>query len=192
MRLKLILYLQIFGLILLLLIPLTFILRFGYEISNISSSIKGIQTTQEKAIETIKSDALSDIQIMAGQEIYVPAYASLQSYENKKELKFSITLSIRNTDPVHSIIITLIDFYNSEGNKFKPFIGEPLTIKPMATNDFYLSKSANFGGSGANFYVKWVADTLVNEPVIEAIMLGAAPHGYSIVSPGRVVKNVLP
>ena len=65
-------------------------------------------------------------------------------------------------------------------------------IKPMATTDFYLSKSDSFGGSGANFYIKWLADTLVNEPVVEAIMLGTAPHGYSIVSPGRVVKNVLP
>ncbi|SNT17868.1 Protein of unknown function [Ekhidna lutea] len=189
---KLFLYIQIIGAFLLVAIPLIFIFRFGNQISNISSSIKGIQSSHEQVIETIKSDALNDIQIMAGQEIYVPAYASLKSYEGEKEFNFSVTLSIRNTDPGHSIIISSIDFYNSEGAKFQPFIQEPLIIKPMATNDFYLSKSESFGGSGANFYVEWVADTLVNEPVIEAIMLGAAPHGYSIVSPGRVVKNILP
>lgn len=45
------------------------------------------------------------------------------------------------------------------------------------------------GSMGANFYLEWVADTTVNEPIVEAIMLGAyGTQGYSWNSQGIVAK----
>ncbi len=129
--------------------------------------------------------------IVSGEEIYVPAYSSIKSIEEKGELKLSINLSVRNTDPAHSIVLSYVDFYNSKGDIAKKFIDKPVKINPMATLDYHITQSDPIGGSGANFYLKWVADTSVNEPVVEAIMLGSSgTQGYSWTSPGLVVKYV--
>ena len=57
--------------------------------------------------------------------------------------------------------------------------------------DFHITQSDTIGGSGANFYLEWVADTTVTEPVVEAIMLGSSgTQGYSWTSEGLVVKSV--
>lgn len=145
--------------------------RLGNEVANLSWSMESIHDRSEEAIESIRNDVLTDIIVMTGQEIYVPAYSNLEASQNQKILDFSITLSIRNTDLKNPIILISIDFYNSEGDKFRPFITEPLEIAPMATRDFKIAKLDRIGGSGTNFYVKWISESLVNEPVVEASCL---------------------
>ncbi len=184
-------YIAVIASVILFSIAMIIIIIIRNAISNVSSSISSMKSENTEAIESIKSEARNDINVMAGQEIYIPAYSSLKPFEDQKEIDFSIILSIRNTDPTKSIVVSSIDFYNSEGDNSRKFISEPLTINPMATTEFTVSRLDKFGGSGANFYVKWISDTPVNEPVVEAIILGASPHCYSWVSPGRVVKNVL-
>jgi len=47
------------------------------------------------------------------------------------------------------------------------------------------------GGSGANFIVEWVSDTKVNQPVIEAVMVGIdGQSGISFVRPGFVIQKI--
>jgi hypothetical protein len=42
----------------------------------------------------------------------------------------------------------------------------------MASTNFFVSQTDARGGAGANFIVKWAANTLANKPVIEAVMVG--------------------
>ena len=61
----------------------------------------------------------------------------------------------------------------------------------MATKHFYVAQADTIGGIGANFYLEWVADTTVNEPIVEAIMLGSnGSQGYSWSSKGLVVGQL--
>lgn len=144
-----------------------------------------------EAMKEIEQVALKDISVVEGQEIYVPAYSNIKSPDGKSDIWLSVNLSIRNTDPDKSIIISYLDFYNTEGNISKKFIENPVKIGPMATKFFYISRSDTSGGAGANFYLKWIADTRVNEPVVEAIMMGSAGnHGYTWSSTGLVVKRI--
>jgi len=53
-----------------------------------------------------------------------------------------------------------------------PHVPKPLLLKPLATAEFLVAQKEIEGGSGANFMVKWVSDTQVNEPVIETVMIG--------------------
>lgn len=54
--------------------------------------------------------------LLDGQTIYVPAYSNI--YVGNKEMPFllTVTLSIRNIDPKHQIKITIVDYYETQGN----------------------------------------------------------------------------
>ncbi len=46
------------------------------------------------------------------------------------------------------------------------------------------------GGSGANFIVRWEADSPVSPPVTEGIMISTASQlGISFTSPGQVIPD---
>jgi hypothetical protein len=55
---------------------------------------------------------------------------------------------------------------------------------------FYVERGEAQEGLGANFIIKWVAEKEVHEPVVEAMMIGTAgTHGFSFISPGRVLSQ---
>lgn len=142
------------------------------------------------AIQVMKKASLQDINEVDGQEIYVPAYSNIKSVDGKSDIMLSINLSVRNTDPDHPIFLSYVDFYNTAGKKSKSFLEEPIEIDPMATVNFHVAQSDTTGGIGANFYLKWISDTTVHEPVVEAIMLGSSgTQGFTWSSQGLVVKQ---
>jgi hypothetical protein len=60
----------------------------------------------------------------------------------------------------------------------------------MASTRFIVKESDTKGGSGANFLVEWHAETEVNEPIIEGVMIGAAAQqGISFTSRGKAIKK---
>lgn len=164
---------------------------FLLYITNTKNTLdKKIEASTE-AIKEFETVVLKDILVAAGQEIYVPAYSNIKSVDGKSNILLSINLSIRNTDPDNAIFLSYVDYYNTAGAMSKRFLEAPLKIGPMATKSFHIAQSDTIGGIGANFYLKWVADTNVNEPVVEAIMVGSSgTQGYSWSSQGLVVKRV--
>ena len=144
----------------------------------------------KESIKAIEQIALHDIKEVAGQEIYVPAYSNIKSFDGKSKINISVNLSVRNTDVNRPIVIQYLDYYNSSGMKSKAFLDSPVRLKPMATLDFHITQADTIGGSGANFYLKWSADTIVHEPIVEAIMVGSSGTlGFSWSSKGHVVKT---
>jgi hypothetical protein len=62
-----------------------------------------------------------------------------------------------------------------------------VTLAPLESTHVYLPESANEGGFGANFIVRWMAGEEVNAPIIECVMAGN--QGRAFVTSGRVVKE---
>jgi hypothetical protein len=125
-----------------------------------------------------------------GQLVYVPVYSHVYHGDLEKKFLLTGTVSIRNTDPNHAITILLADYYDSEGKVIKSYVPKPLTLNPMASTRFVVKESDTKGGSGANFLVEWRAETEVNEPIMEGVMIGAAgQQGISFTSRGKAIKK---
>ena len=128
--------------------------------------------------------------ISTGQTIYVPVYSHIYSGDREHPFYLTATLSVRNTDPKHAITILSVDYYDSKGKLLKPYIENPVILKPLATNRYIIKESDKSGGSGANFIVKWKSDVKVNAPIVESIMIGTkTQQGISFISRGRVIQQ---
>jgi hypothetical protein len=128
--------------------------------------------------------------LFKGQLVYVPVYSHVYHGDYERKILLTGILSIRNTDPTHAITIVKADYYDSDGKLIKSYLPQPLTLKPMASTRFIVKESDTKGGSGANFLVEWHAETEVNEPIIEGVMIGAAAQqGISFTSRGKAIKK---
>jgi hypothetical protein len=134
--------------------------------------------------------AASDVTLSKGQLVYVPVYSHIYWGDSEKKFLLTGIVSVRNTDPNHDIMITLADYYDSDGKLIRSYLPKPLTLNPMASTRFIVKESDTKGGSGANFLVRWKAEAEVNEPIMEAVMIGTAgQQGISFTSRGKALKN---
>ncbi|MBD2040054.1 DUF3124 domain-containing protein [Microcoleus sp. FACHB-672] len=131
-----------------------------------------------------------NIKIAAGETLYVPVYSHIYYEDQHKVLNLAATLSLRNTDFINPIIITSVQYYDSNGKLVKQYLEKPIQLNAMASTDFVVRRTDTTGGVGANFIVEWIAEKEVSGPVIEAVMIGAeSTQGISFVSSGRVIKT---
>lgn len=125
-----------------------------------------------------------------GELVYVPVYSHVYYGDYERKILLTGILSIRNTDPGKAITVTRADYYDSDGKLIKSYLSQPLTLKPMASTRFIVKESDTHGGSGANFLVEWRAETEVNEPIMEGVMIGASgQQGISFTSRGKAIKK---
>ena len=124
--------------------------------------------------------------------VYIPVYSEIFVSGGGK-LNLAITLSIRNTDFIYPLIVNKVNYYNTAGTLIDNYLEAPYLLEPMASTHFFVSQTDARGGAGANFIVKWSANKLANEPVIEAVMAGSTgTQGMAFVSSGRVIKSKEP
>jgi hypothetical protein len=123
-----------------------------------------------------------------GQTVYVPAYSHIYHGNKDAPLLLSVTLSIRNIDQDHPITISAVDYHETQGALLKHFLDTPLTLDPLGSERFIIPQNDRSGGSGANFIVIWQADTPVNPPIIETVMIGTQSQlGISFTSRGQAL-----
>ena len=128
------------------------------------------------------------IELSTGQRVYVPAYSHIYSGNKEKPFLLTVTLSIRNIDPTNPIKITLVDYYETQGNLLKKHIGNPISVSPLESLRFVIPERDKSGGSGANFIVQWHSEKPVNRPIIESIMIGTqSQQGISFTSRGQEI-----
>ncbi len=136
------------------------------------------------------ADAASERILSKGQTVYVPVYSHIYSGDREHPFYLAATLSVRNTDPKHAITILSVDYYDSKGKLLRPYLENPIILKPLATTRYIIKESDKSGGSGANFIVKWKSDVKINAPIIESIMIGTkTQQGISFISRGRVIQE---
>lgn len=132
----------------------------------------------------------SDLQVVTGQTVFVPAYAEV-FHASSRSVPLTVTLAVHNTDSQHPIIIQSVRYYNSDGQLVRDYAQQPLQLNPLATTGFVVGDDESSGGFGANFVVEWVAEQPVFEPVIEAVMINTSnQQGLALISPGRVLSQV--
>ena len=124
--------------------------------------------------------------------VYVPIYSSLYLGRDIKNdmVQLTATLSVRNVSPRFPIVIESVRYYDSQGRLVRDHLPKPAELAALASVEFVVKEADTAGGPGANFLVKWSGPTGVDEPLIEAVMLGrSANAGISFTSAGRVITN---
>jgi hypothetical protein len=125
-----------------------------------------------------------------GGSIYVPVYSSIYVENNRKMADLTGTLSIRNTDLRHPIVLKFIDYYGTDGNLVAHLMTQPMQLAPMGSADVVVPRTHVSGGTGANFLVEWTSANKVSDPLVEAVMVNAGAGGnISFVSRGVVVSG---
>jgi hypothetical protein len=134
--------------------------------------------------------AESHIALSGGQTVYVPIYSHIYSGLKGRPFSLAATLSIRNTDPKHPIMLISVKYFDSEGKLLKEYLDKPTELKAMASTRYILPEGDTTGGSGANFLVKWQSSKKVNPPLIEGVMIGTrSGQGISFVSRGQEIYD---
>lgn len=125
-----------------------------------------------------------------GQTLYVPVYSHIYGGNRERPFNLAVTLSIRNTDMSGSIRITVVEYYNSEGAMVKKYLDREVRLGPLATLRYVVRESDTTGGSGANFIVRWQAESAVSPPLVESVMIGTqSQQGISFTSRGQVISD---
>ena len=138
---------------------------------------------------TTQPISTAGLNIVQQQTIYVPAYSQIYVLDVNRPMNLAITLSIRNTDPRHPIVLESVRYYNSAGEQVKEYLDSPQQLGAMATADFVVAEYDREGGTGANFVVEWGAGQAVFDPIVEAVMISAGTQGISFTSRGVVISR---
>lgn len=127
---------------------------------------------------------------MNGQLLYLPVYSNIPYLIDTGMFDMSAFVAIHNTDLKYPIILTKVLYFNQEGKLVDDFLKEDeMEIMPLATKNFYIPYEDK-SGTGANFLIEWISDTLVNEPLIESVTLCLKPNN-TLAIPGnaRVIRQ---
>ncbi len=139
---------------------------------------------------SVSISADQSLGLSKGQMIYVPSYSHIYIGNKERPFLLTITLSVRNIDPNHSIRINLIDYYETQGKRLKKCLDTAVVLKPLESYRYIIAEKDQSGGSGANFMVEWAAETPANPPIVEAIMIGTQnQQGISFTSRGRAILS---
>ena len=135
------------------------------------------------------------VELSRGQTVYVPIYSqilyrNLDSQGKPSTLLLSSMVSIRNTDPDHSITVRSVRYYGGDGKLLRDDSDAARNLGPLASTEVFVEYKDTTGGSGANFLVVWDAETSVNPPIIESVNVnytGTALTAFT--SRGRPLLN---
>ena len=144
------------------------------------------------AAERLQPVATVSTALPPGATVYVPVYSSLYLGLNIKQrmVELAATVSVRNVSASHPIVIEWVRYYDSAGKLVRDYVDKPSALPPLGSVEFVIQRSDTAGGPGANFLIRWKGPPNVDEPVIEAVMLGQSGNaGISFTSAGRVVKS---
>jgi hypothetical protein len=139
------------------------------------------------------ADAVTELprnpSILRGR-VYVPAYSSILVGSGTRRLDLSVSLSVHNTSENGTLVIERIDYFNVAGQLVVKYLPRAIALKPYATIQIVVPEEDVRGGLGANFIVDWSSPETIDEPIVEAIMIGGpGTQGYSFISVGRKVSR---
>jgi hypothetical protein len=131
------------------------------------------------------SHALQSLQEPVGSAdqrylVYVPVYSSIYWGMNEQVPDLAVTLSIRNLSPQYPIAVHSVRYNDSNGKMVREYLERPGSLGPLATADFVIQRRDRSGGTAASFLVEWSSRHDVDDPVIEAVMVGQ--HGNASIS----------
>lgn len=124
--------------------------------------------------------------------VFVPAYSSIYwgVDVDRNMVELGVTVTIRNVSSRFPVRLESVRYFDSHGKQVREYLDSPGELGPMASVEFVILQRDTAGGPGANFLVTWAGAPEMDEPFIEALMVGQNGNaGISFTSPGRVVKD---
>ncbi len=135
--------------------------------------------------------SFSNPRSIAGELVYVPIFSSALHQAGDREYLLTVTLRVHNIDLTDSIEIPAVSYFDTEGNLVREFLAESVILPPLSTRQFVVPDKDRSGGAGANFLVKWEAETQVSRPIVEALMISTSgQQGISFTTQGAVVREL--
>jgi len=126
----------------------------------------------------------------SGQTLYVPAYSHVFHGDRNQPFYLTVTLTVRNPNPSHTVTVQAADYYDSKGVLVRKYVKDPVPLSPLSSVEFVIQETDRRGGPGAGFLLRWKAAGQVIPPVVESVMIGtAAAQGISFVSGARVIEE---
>ncbi|MBL8421048.1 MAG: DUF3124 domain-containing protein [Dechloromonas sp.] len=110
----------------------------------------------------------------SGQSIYLPIYShmlygNLGRSGKPSQVLLSSLVSIRNTDPGRPLRLLSARYYDSYGKLLGERVPTPVVLAPLGTYELFVELNDASGGSGANFIIRWAADSPINPPLVESL-----------------------
>ena len=108
------------------------------------------------------------------QSLYLPIYShmlygNLGKNGRASHVLLSTLVSIRNTDGKRPLRINSARYYDTHGKLLGERVPQPVQIPPLGTLEIFVELNDASGGSGANFIIKWEADSALNPPLVEGL-----------------------
>jgi hypothetical protein len=103
--------------------------------------------------------------------VYIPVYSHIYAMGGTPVL-LETTLSIRNTDPEHGIVVKSVAYYDTKGKIIENYLDGDLALGPLESSEVLVKKRDIRGGGGASFMVTWKSAGPVYKPVVQAVMVG--------------------
>jgi hypothetical protein len=150
-----------------------------------------------EALHSSATDRLQPVAprpLVPGATVYVPVYSSLYLGLGRdikqRMVELAATVSVRNVSAEHPIVLEWVRYHDSTGKRVRDYLEKPSALPPLGSVEFVIQRSDTSGGPGASFLIHWNGPTAVDEPLIEAVMLGQSGNaGISFTSAGRVQKS---
>ena len=147
-----------------------------------------LEPIHSTAEERLQPAASVSAESAASGTIYVPVYSTLfLGVANRANtVNLGVTVSVRNVSAKHPLTLDGVRYYDSLGQQVREYLATPSTLPPMGSVEFVVQRADTAGGPGANFLIRWHAAAAIDEPLVEAIMLGQSGNaGISFSSRGR-------
>lgn len=127
---------------------------------------------------------------LRGQILYLPIYSSFPDFKDSSKFDMSAFLAFHNTDFKRSLTISRVQYFNSKGQLVHDFLNDRhIKINPLETVDYYIPYRDQ-SGTGANFLIEWMSDSLVNEPLVESITYSLKnQQTAAVLSHGKVLNE---
>jgi len=168
----------------------------GYYINRRLDHIEGQleydppRSYQPPNLDAYTAKDVSPESIAVQRAVYVPIYSHVY-YDHGRPYLLEATLSIRNTDIQRQVYIRSVRYYDTKGALVKKHVDRLIRLGPLETIEFLVETRDTTGGSGANFIVEWLATERIDEPLIEAVMVGSSgTQGISFSRSGRNLSSV--
>jgi hypothetical protein len=108
------------------------------------------------------------------QTLYLPIYShmlygNLGKSGKAAHVLLSTLVSIRNTDAKRPLRITSARYYDSNGKLLGERLPTAMQLAPLGTLELFVELNDASGGSGANFIIKWEAESSISPPLVEGL-----------------------
>jgi hypothetical protein len=132
--------------------------------------------------------AAAEGQPSTGQNVFVPLFSEVPFGDRGGRLLVRSTVVVRNLDPDDPLTIELAEYRDSGGKKVKLLADQPIRVAPLASHRFDVKESDTSGGTTPSMLVVWKAETPIDPPLVEGLMVSTLQNlGLAVRTEGKVL-----